>query len=64
MLTRQELSNLVEGVLAPESLDEQTFDSCMQKFRNYFSKADSFKVCSTLCYLIEAQVIYFTALVT
>lgn len=29
----------------------------MQKFRQYFYKSDSFKVCSTLCYLIETQLL-------
>lgn len=54
MLTKQELHNLIENVLKPEQLDEMTFDQCMQKFRQYFQKSDSFKVCSTLCYLIES----------
>ena len=29
MLTRQELSHLIEGVLQPDQLDEMTFDQCM-----------------------------------
>jgi hypothetical protein len=56
MLTKKELTDLLEGVLQPETLEEQTFDRCMQKFGSLFQKADWFKVCSTLCYLIEAQV--------
>ena len=56
MLTKQELSNLLDGVLKPDTLDDQTFDRCMQKFSQSFQKTDWFNVCTSLCYLIEAQV--------
>ena len=32
MLSKKELTDLLEGVLQPENLEDQTFDRCMQKF--------------------------------
>jgi hypothetical protein len=32
MLSKKELTDLLEGVLQPETLEDQTFDRCMQKF--------------------------------
>ena len=54
--TSQELDNLLD-VLNQETIPDLTFDQCMVKFGKYFSKPDWFKACSTLCYLIEAQVL-------
>ena len=50
-----ELDNLLD-VLNQETIGDMTFDQCIQKFNKHFSKPDWFKACSTLCYLIEAQV--------
>lgn len=44
-------------MLNPETIPDSTFDECMNKFSKSFNqKTDWFKACSTLCYLIEAQV--------
>ena len=56
MLTKQELSNLIEDVLTHDQIDDFTFDQCIQRFSKHFAKPDWFKACTCLCYLIESQV--------
>lgn len=56
MLTKQELTNLIEDVLAHDQIDDFTFDQCIQRFSKHFAKPDWFKACTCLCYLIESQV--------
>ena len=52
----QELDNLLD-VLNQETILDLTFDQCIQKFTRNFTKPNWFKACSTLCYLIEAQML-------
>jgi len=51
-----DLENLLD-VLSQELIPEMTFDQCMQKFSKLFVKNDRFKACSTICYLIESQML-------
>lgn len=53
MLTKQELQSLLD-VLAEDYIPEMTFDQCFAKFGKQFSRADWFKACTTLCFLLEA----------
>ena len=58
MLTKAELTNLIDNVLSHNQIDDFTFDQCKQRFHKYFNtKLDWFKACTTLCYLIENQLL-------
>ena len=50
------MDNLLD-VLNQETIVDMTFDQCIQKFSKHFTKPNWFKACSTLCYLIEAQLL-------
>ena len=44
-------------MLSEEEILQQTFEKCFNSFVKHFSRPDWFKACSTLCFLLEAQLL-------